>query len=34
VSADGGAAESEGDPTLALPYVTTNLATQITFDID
>lgn len=32
MSADGGAAESEGDPTLAPPYVTINLATQITFD--
>ena len=35
MSADGGAAESErarGDPTLAIRYVTPNLATQITFE--
>lgn len=40
MSADGGAAEREGecDPTLAIPYVTLNLATvtnmQATFDLD
>lgn len=38
MSADGDAAERKGeaDPTLAIPYVTLNLATnmKVTFDLD